>query len=210
MKGSVRRNISDSVCPKSKHDPVAHIARVTQRKEASRTISFIDTSLAMITHFICFPQTKLAIWYQFYCESAPADRELITDALRCLLSAWCSWYHDTPYHTLCITFEMEFVIVSQNIPGIRFAALTRVPCCCQKRELTVKCRSWNPCSPPLSGSWTGICVMVWDSKWLSSRNLHIWQHLSRLSLVSVRAFKSDQRKWGNMGDDRGWRRSTWP
>ena len=153
------------LCLKSKHDPVAHIARVThQRKEASRTMSFIDTSRNDNTFYL-FSSDETCHLISVLLWVSPADRELIANIESWYLMPWDVYCPPDAadimiLRMMCITFEMEFVIVSQNIPGIRFAA---VSCCCHKELSNV-----GPGTDPGLEFVRRWCEI---ETWLSSDNL---------------------------------------
>lgn len=171
-------------------------------------MSFIENTRNDNT-FICLPRMKLTIWYQFYCESArlieswylmpwdvycPADTADITILWGSLYHIWSgvrAWLSAKTFRELdLLPWRGWLVVVTEN---------------CQMSVLESSLATY---ALSLSGSWTGICEMVWDSKCLSSRNLLIWQHLSSLSLVSSQSGRGTGpltliRGSEATGDDRG-------
>ena len=144
------REHSPAAVSESKHDPVAHIER-SDSEEASWAMSFIassDNTFYLFTSDETFHLISALLWV------SPGDR----DALRRYFFI-ASWYSDTADDKHCITSDLDTVIVSQNIPGIRFAA---VSCCCHKELSNV-----GPGTDP------GLEFVRWCEieTWLSSDNL---------------------------------------
>lgn len=161
---------------------------------------------------------KLTIWYQFYCESArlieswylmpwdvycPADTADITILWGSLYHIWNgvrAWLSAKTFQELDLLPWRGWLVV-----------VTEENC-----QMSVLESSLATYALSVSGSWTGICEMVWDSKCLSSRNLLIWQHLSSLSLVSSQSglgtgpltlWSGEVRQQGMTGG--GWYSANW-